>query len=88
MMEQDKFTVTITVPNAGTNVDADLFEAVGRTSDWSGCCMMSGDRDHGWEFDTRREAKRAEQKLQECVLGLSELNGFDIDAAIAVQSPS
>lgn len=79
-----KYTVEVTVPAAGTAVDSDIFEAAGYPSDYSGCCLASGDRDHGWENLSETEAKDMKARLNAGLVKLNGLNGRDLGGTVTV----
>jgi hypothetical protein len=79
------YTVEIVIPNAGTNVDTEVREAAGDPSDYSGCCMDSGDRTHGWDGLTRAQAQNLRARLERCLEQIDEFNGFNVGGTVTVK---
>ncbi len=79
-----KYSVVVVVPQAGLAVDRDLFEAAGYPSDGSGCCMMTGDRDHAWYGLSLDEAQEMKRSLEMMLQSLNELNGRDLGSTVEI----
>ena len=85
-MSTQNYIVEITIPQGGTKLDGDVYSSVGRLSDYSGYCMDTGDRDHGWEGLSETQGNEMVTQLQRMSNHLDHINGRSLGISIRMSS--
>lgn len=76
--------VSIVIPGAFTNVDRDILQAAGGFSDFSGCDILTGNRDHAWYVKGEKAAKEMKENLKTMLKELDRLNGRKLGGKVTV----